>query len=360
MGEVRTDLTEMLDQIDMESYLDREGIDYRMSHGSRGPQLNVRECPVCGGDKWKVFLNAETGLGNCFSGSCEAKFNKFTFIRAHTGLAGKEVVHHVQAVAKEMGWRPRKRIEFAVDTEGSALKLPKSYELPVDGRNLKYLEERRIGKEMARYFHMRYSKDGLFFYKDFTGKTRCQDYANRVIIPVFDLEGKLVSFQGRDITGKAERKYLFPPGYASTGKYLFNGHNARGAKRIAVGEGVFDVAAMKAAFDEDTQLRDVVPVGSFGKHLSMGDGDDQMAALLRLKGLGLKEVTFMWDGELQAIKDACDAALKVHGIGLTARIARLPAGRDPNEVAPSVVRRAFWEAVPATVKNIVRLKMTSQ
>jgi DNA primase len=97
-------------------------------------------------------------------------------------------------------------------------------------------------------------------------------YNRRVLIPIYDLDGKLVSFQGRDITGTAEKKYLFPPGYArATGEHLYNGHNVIGRPSdVVVGEGAFDVIAIKVAFDADPTLRDVVPVGTFGKHLSHG------------------------------------------------------------------------------------------
>jgi DNA primase len=122
-----------------------------------------------------------------------------------------------------------------------------------------------------------------------------------------------------------------------------------------IGEGAFDVMAIKIAIDADPALRDVVPVGSFGKHLSDGGDDSQLGKLVRLKEHGLREVTFMWDGEKKATQDAVKAAMKVRGLGLVARIAFLPRDKDPNEVPPNVVREAFWRAEvlsPATAAKI--------
>jgi len=351
------ELQEALEQIDMEGWLDRQGIDYRVTRGSRGVQLNVKECPCCGNSKWKVYLNADNGLGNCFSGDCETKFNRWKFIKASLGrISDREAVEHVKAVAAEFGWQPPRKKSAPVQM-ASELVIPESIALPHQGRNLKYLDNRGITGAIADYFHLRFCKNGGFSYLGVDGDKIVQDYSGRVIIPIFDLEGKLVSFQGRDISGTAKQKYLFPPGYASTGAYLYNGHNAVGAESIVLNEGVFDVAAVKIAFDQEMALRNVIPVGTFGKHLSSGDEVSQMAKLLQLKEKGLKVVTLMWDGESRAICDAVDAALEIKKIGLIAKVAILPKGKDPNEVPASVVRQAYWKAQAISPSVAARLKI---
>lgn len=358
MREKNEELGEALELIDMESWLDREGVKYKVTRGARGTQLNIKECPCCGNSNWKVYINADSGLGNCFHGDCEEKFNKWKFIKASLGgVSNKDAVEHVKQVAAEMGWRPARREAIPVNMGKDELKIPEAIDLPYKGRNLKYLDNRNITSDVATYFHLKFSKHGKFEFTDVDGHKRFQDYSDRVIIPIFDLKGELVSFQGRDITGTADKKYLFPPGFSSTGSILYNAQNAVGAERIVVGEGVFDVMAIKIALDAEMNLRDVVPVGSFGKHLSAGDQESQLAKLMELKSTGLKQVTFMWDGEDRAIEDAVDAALMVKSIGLVARIALLPKDKDPNEVAPNVVREAFWKAEVVTPAIATRLKM---
>lgn len=353
------DLKEALERLDMQAWMDREGVDYRTTRGSRGLQLNVKECPCCGNSNWKVYVGAESGLGNCFSGSCEAKFNRWSFIRHTLGhLSTKEVIEHIKDFARELGWRPIKRESLAVNL-ATELKLPASYELPIGGRNLKYLLNRGVDSDTARYFSLRFCKEGYFAYEH-EGRRLRQNYSSRILIPVFDLEGDLVSFQGRDITGEADKKYLFPPGYASTGKYLYNGHNAWGAQHIAIGEGAFDVIGLKLALDSEPDTRSVVPVGTFGKHLSHGDEESQLGQILELKKRGLKAVTFVWDGERQAFEDAIDAALLVRRHGLLARVATLPAGKDPNEASVAEVQRAWWSATAIDSASAVKLKLGRQ
>lgn len=343
------DINEILEKLDIESYLDREGIDYKPTYGSRGPQFNLRECPFCGGDKWKVFINQETGLGNCFHGDCEKKFNKYTFIRAHTSLGGKTLHDHIRSVGAEIGWRPPRKRSLPVTADVADLKIPHSYELPIGGRNLKYLENRGIGSDIARYFHLRFCKKGLFKY-EMDGLAKFMRFDMRIIIPVFDLDGTLVSFQGRDITGEAEKKYLFPPGYATTGEHLYNGHNVRETERVTVSEGAFDVMACKIAWDGDPDLRDVVPVGTFGKHLS----ENQLHKFRTLKERGVREVTFLWDGEVKATDDAIRAGLQVKGMGFNVRLGVLPKDKDPNEISPEELRAVYWQARSLTRASAIR------
>jgi DNA primase len=41
-GDGNKELEEALDRIDMEAWLDAEGIDYKITRGSRGTQINVK------------------------------------------------------------------------------------------------------------------------------------------------------------------------------------------------------------------------------------------------------------------------------------------------------------------------------
>jgi DNA primase len=356
---------EMLELLDPEYFLDREGIDYKRTHGSSGAQLNIKECPFCGGDKWKVYMNAESGLGNCFHGSCpKGTFNKYLFIKAYLDADSfRSVRAFVSTLAREQGWRPKKTKIKDVSVERKLACLPASFALPVEGSNLVYLEERAVSAELAEYFHLRYCEKGVYLGTDDYGGAKWQDFSNTVIIPVFDLDGELVTFQARSISPTAEKRYLFPSGLPGTARYLFNGHNAVGAKRVAMGEGVFDVCAIKRVFDRYMDLRDVVPIGSFGKHLSHGsqDGKDQLGALLALKKRGLEELTIMWDGERPAYMDAIDAAKMAQSVGIRSRVARLPRNEDPDECSrrdPRDLVAAFHSAVEVTIKTAAKLKFT--
>jgi DNA primase len=331
------DLAEILDNLDMEDYLSWAGIDYKRTMGRSGPQLNLKCCPRCGGSTWKVYLNAETGFGNCFHGDCsgEPGFNKFTFIRNTLQDTNTATIKHLEEYAKEIGWKPKRVISVATNNDLDVA-LPKSLELPFEGRNAQYLEDRGISIEMASYFDLKLCLKGGYKYTQ-NGEEKWQSYNNRIIIPIYDLSGTLVNFQGRDITGLSPRKYLFPPGLPGTGRFLYNGQNAWGAEHVVINEGAFDVIATKMALDTDPSLRRVVPIGTFGKHLSHGD-DGQFSQLMRLKTSGLKKITIMWDSD--AVSDAIKEAEELRANGFEVRVALLP-GKDPNELPKSDVIRAF-------------------
>lgn len=340
-----TDFTEISEQLDLEFWADREGVSYTLSRGRSGMQMNFMVCPECGDRNHKVYLNAETGAGNCFK--CGETYSKLKFIKTQTRLDWRATHDHCIAVLKEQGWRPKCTSTAAVEFE--KVKFPDSYELPTPtGDNLLYLEERGVDGVMAKYFHLRMCEKGWWNFTKEDGTKGGQKFDMRLIIPVFDLDGTFVTYQGRDITGTEERRYLFPKGLPGTGRYLLNGQNAFRSKRIVVGEGGFDLMATKKALDEDVGLRDVTVVGTFGKHLSYGDpdGNDQLGRFLKLKREGLEEVTFLWDGTWDATKAALDASKMLTRMGLKARIGLLPLDHDPNEVLPEIVRAAFYGAQP--------------
>lgn len=349
-----SDVRDLLDNLDMESWADYEGIRFKLTRGARGTQMNVRECPCCGNTKWKTYLNAETGLGNCFV--CDEKFSKWKFISAHLNLSGKDTYAHIENYSKVQGWKPG---VVTAAKEEAKLVLPESIAIPFEERNLRYLIDRNITSDLAKEFSLRYSAAGRFSFNDPYGKKSFQDYSKRVIIPIFDLDNNLVTFQGRDITGLSEKKYLFPPGFASTGSVLYNGHvvNKQRPKRIIIGEGVFDCIAIKTAIQSDPVLSAIVPVASFGKKL----GDDQIEILKFLKReRGLEEIIFMWDSEADAMRAAVETAMKCRSAGIECRLAILPSGCDPNEVEPAEVCKAIWKAVLVDPMTAIRLKLNAR
>ncbi len=352
------ELDELIDTVEVEDFLAFEGVDYKVTRGRSGVQLNLRECPRCHGRDWKVYLNADTGLGNCFHGSCagEPGFNKFSFTYHLCDKNYGETINVLKRYASSVGWRPKTKSR-PVDEVTTDVVMPASIALPIKGKTLKYLSDRGFTPETAEYFHWRFSQSGHYAYT-LAGEAKRQDYSNRVVIPIYDIEGKLVTFQGRSIEADPFRKYIFPPGLPGAGRYIYNANNAVGKKQAVMGEGAFDVAAIKQAFDEDPSLRNVAQLGSFGKSLSMaesGGDNDQLSDLKKLKASGLEEITMMWDGEPSTIIAAVKAGLELKRYGFKIRIACLPLNKDPNEVPASVVRGAYMLATELTSISAVRI-----
>jgi len=350
----RAELDKALAKIDVETYLDREGVTYSHSYGTRGEQLNLHECPACGEGGRKTYINAETGLGNCFHGSCGIKFNKFKLIKAVSGLAGNELDTHITTIAGEQGWMPKKE---RVRIEQGALQLPSKLQpIPIGGKeNLQYLQDRGVSLDACRAFDLSYCHKGWWAYTLSDGTEKFMSFDKRVIIPIADLEGTLASFQGRDVTDTLSPKYQFPTGYAVAGSHLYNGQNFVDGEHVhaVVGEGAFDAIAIWQAILESTSCRGMIPLATFGMHLSDGPGG-QVEKFIRLKERGLKTVTFMWDAEAKATALAIKMGLKLMSLGLVVRIARLPAGFDPAQgpdkkpTPPALVRQAIFTAVKLT------------
>ena len=357
----RAELDKALAKIDAEQYLDREGVEYKPSYGTKGLQLNLDECPACGEGGRKTYINAETGLGNCFHGACGMKFNKFKLIKAVSGLAGPELDSHIAAIAQEQGWMPKKERATIVQAE---LKMPsKLHPIPIGGtENLQYLQDRGVTIEACRAFDLSYCHGGWWGYKTSDGEERWVSYDKRVVIPIADLDGTLVSFQGRDITGEKLPKYLFPTGYAVAGQHLYNGQNFIDGEttHAIVGEGAFDAIAIHQAIVDSSSCAGMLPIATFGMHLSDGP-DGQVAKFLRLKERGLKAITMMWDAEAKATSYAIKMGLKLMGLGFVVRIARLPAGYDPAQgpdkkpTPPAMVRKAIFEAAKLDRLSAIRM-----
>lgn len=353
------EIQDLLDLVDIEDFLNFEGVDYRTTRGRSGVQLNLRECPRCGGRDWKVYLNAESGLGSCFHGACagEPGFNVYSFTFFANGQSHKDTIAVLKRYGKSVGWRPKVSIDTPSDENPAGVALPNSYALPIAGKNLKYLADRGFTAETAAYFGWRFSKDGGYVYT-LHGEEKRQNWANRVVIPVHNVLGEMVTFQGRSTEADPFQKYLFPPGLAGAGRFIYNSHNCLGLKELVLNEGVFDVGAVKQAFDEDITFQDVGVAGTFGKHLSMadhGDQKDQLSELKALRDLGLKEITMMWDGSFDAITAAIKAGLNLRRYGFTVKLAILPKDKDPNEVPTETVRQAFVQAQVLTPLTAAKL-----
>lgn len=356
---------DLLEGILLEDILDKEGVDYRIGHGSRGEQVILRECPWCGGDDWKTYANRDTGLGVCFHGACEfygKGWNRQRIVARLLGDASFPVVLcYFEQLAKEIGWRPKRARTIIAETDNVvAWQMPKSIELPTPaGENLAYLEERRIDGALAKRFQLRYCQSGKWRYTLPNGTDVKQDFSNRVLVPVHDLDGSLVTFQGRDLTGHPKaRRYLFPLGLPGTASYLFNGYAVTGLEHLVVNEGPFDVIASTRMLAVTRDYRDVGAVGTFGIDLADGrDGADQVHRLIKLKEWGLKRLTFMLDGEPRAWEKAIKMAVRAHSLGLQAWIAALPADKDPDEVDLAAFEAAMTAAQQVEPSNAVRLRL---
>lgn len=350
-----------LEDIDIEQLVAYEGYEYRLSSGSSGLQLNVKTCPHCGSDDWKVYFNADSGLGNCFR--CDTKYNKFKFIKICRGYTDHaQVFKYVNSLGSCVRYKPR-----AVQT---FTKVNKDWKLPLNTKITsvedipEYLKARNIDLKISERFDLRKCDAGFYTYKNHHDKQAAVDFSDRIIIPIRDIEGNLQTFQGRDTSGKADKKYLFPNMLPASGAFIYNAHYAleNNYKKIILNEGAFDVFATTQALESDVTFNEYCALGTFGKHLGVDRyntaAKDQLADLFRLRENGLEEVVFLWDGEAKAIIAAMQAALKLENYGFkNVKVGILPEGCDPAETTKEEVLKAIKEAKQVTKLSLSRYRM---
>jgi DNA primase len=151
-------------------------------------------------------------------------------------------------------------------------------------------------------------------------------FRDRLMIPIRDRRGRVIAFGGRAL-GDATPKYLNSPETAlfDKGATLFNldraAAPARRARRLIVVEGYLDVIALAGVGIDDA----VAPLGT-------AITERQLDLAWRV----VPEPVLMLDGDAaggKAAFRAAERALPTLACDRTLRIARLPAGQDPDDVA---------------------------
>jgi DNA primase len=159
-------------------------------------------------------------------------------------------------------------------------------------------------------------------------------FRDRVLVPLRLPSGKVVGFGGRGM-GDETPKYLNSPETAvyRKGKFLFGLDRARNAFKATdeavLVEGYFDVLALAQAGVGEA-------IGTSGTALTL----DQCKLLKRY----VPRVLLVFDGDAAGQAAAEKALVPATQAGLSARVAVLPQGEDPDTLVRSGGRTA-WDAV---------------
>jgi DNA primase len=349
-----------LDAIDIEQVVAYEGADYKVTNGKSGLQLNIKECPSCKDTNYKLYLNAETGLGKCHR--CDTGFNKFKFVKLSRGLVNAgDVMRALEGMSDLVSYRPKLMPVYRQMNKDWVL--PQNFKIELEDQLPQYLKDRNVDAKLAKRFDLRVCEHGFYHYQDFEDRDRAVDFSQRIIIPVKDINGDMVTFQGRDISGVSEKRYLFPNMLPGTGRYIYNADYAltNKAKKVVLNEGCFDVFAMTEALESDIKYKDFAACGTFGKHLSISatnvSTDDQLSDLFILNEAGVEEFIILWDGETEAIAAAYQAVVQLNSYGLYSTVAAIGGGLDPAETSHSVLLEAIDQRKKPTNLDLVRMKL---
>jgi len=156
-------------------------------------------------------------------------------------------------------------------------------------------------------------------------------YSNRLIIPIY-WNGKMVSFQTRDITGKSDRKYLACPMQRETlhHKNILYSKQQRWCKynALIVVEGVFDVWRLGPC-----------SVATFGTSFKM----EQVLELAKAH----ERFFIIFDNEKQAQEQARKLSIKLKALGKTVFIEKIESDPgdmeqdDADHLVKTLQRRSF-------------------
>lgn len=174
---------------------------------------------------------------------------------------------------------------------------------------IKYLRKRGISIAIAQQMGMQFLE---------TGKINGTYFENRIIIPIKE-EGKIISMEGRDVTGSAERKVLYPRG--SSVATLYDIDNLQKNAPLYVVEGLMDLAVLRsdeyfknstALFGASISRRQLFLLEQFDDVVIIPDADEAgKKSIQRLKE-GLKKPFKILEVPKLGIKDVGDIPQKLH------------------------------------------------
>lgn len=300
-------------------------------HQGKNPNFAVTPgggyvCFVCG-EKGDVFTFVQKRLGLDFVDAVK-------YVGAKSGVDVKEVARDAaQAVD------PRQRF-WEINAAAAEFFRASLWDDAIGSAAREYLESRALSREDCDRFGMGYAprdpaalrthlealgydeevlvQSGLLVVKD-TGEVRPR-FRNRVMFPIYDIQGRAVAFGGR-VIGQGEPKYLnsaeSPTFQKGSTLYGLNWarHAIRRDGRVLLVEGYFDCVRLLAAGIEST----VAPMGT-------ALTDAQAALIAKYTGTAF----LLYDSDQAGLKATFrngDVLLK-HGVKVL--VATLPEGEDPD------------------------------
>lgn len=300
--------------------LDDNGYDYKVV----GDWARF-SCPFHQENEPSFGVNLDTGGYNCFgcgvTGSLVNLIEKLDL--QITGL------HETDTINRHLLKKKMEALKDGIDGveyhfkssyEFKELTLKKNRQSLYSKDMMRYIKKRRIGVKAIRKFKIGYMK-GLN-----------HPFKNRLVIPVFDENGVLVWYEGRDITDKKKTEKWWRSFNSRSNKILFNLNNIHDYNYVIIVEGIFDVIRLWS------YGYNVVCI--FGTEI----GADQLIKLYRFD-----TVYMCYDGDMsgrRALGKLKKNANELYGTEF--RYLKLPLGCDPNDISKKMFKKIFFNSVLIT------------
>ncbi|MBR3834498.1 MAG: DNA primase [Lachnospiraceae bacterium] len=327
-------------------------------------------CPFHHEKTPSFHANRDKQLFNCFG--CHAGGNVFTFVMEYENFSFPEAVEFLaERAGIELPKSEYSDGDRARDNYKAMLKdMNKTaanyfyYLLKTDRGKVarEYLENRGLTQETITKFAMGYAdiyENDLYNYLKSKGYTDNQmkdsglvdiyegrggrdKFWNRVMVPILDINGKVIGFGGR-VLGNAEGipKYINTKETAvfDKSRNLFAMNVARRSKRrgIIICEGYMDVISMhQAGFDN--------AVASLGTAFTVGQ-----ANLIKRYS---DEVYLAYDSDGAGTNATLKVIAMLRDVGLTTRVIDMKPYKDPDEFIKNLGADAYQERIDNAVTGI--------
>lgn len=318
-------------------------------------------CPFHNEKTPSFTVNDVKGFYHCFGCGAhgdivrfEMEANGLPFMDAVEKLAHKAGLS-VPKFSKENSLEHQKRQSLYEIMELSAAYYEKCLRMPVGSKGLEYFYHRGLSDELIKKFRLGYAPSnnelkaylrskgvnefdmaelGLIAIPEDKDKTSHDFFRNRVMIPIFDKQNRVIAFGGR-IMDNGQPKYLNSPETTlfNKRKMLYNLNFARDkgfeSKRFIICEGYMDVIAL----DKFGFSYAAAPMGT-------ALTEDQIMEAWKV----VNEPVLCFDGDQAGIKAAIrsvDRALPILRPGYSLQFLFLPDKQDPDEFLKDKGPEAF-------------------
>ena len=281
----------------------------------------AHHCPFCHHHKKKLQINLETQQWHCWV--CDSKGRKIQTLLKRLHVDSKRIKKVYEIYGDDYivssTTTDEEKVELRLPSEfKSLLKKPKGLN-PLYKKVVQYAKDRGITKEDIIRYNIGFCDSGI--------------YTNRIIIPSYDVDGRLNYFIARSVFTEERFKYKNPP--ISKNVTIFE-NQINWNKPITLTEGVFDALAVK---------RNAIPL--LGKFIPKTLMDS-------IYKRGVKEIKIILD------KDAQDQALYYvnyfmnNGITVTNI---LPTEKDAGDMGFSEVNKMLKQTKKSGFEDVISQKL---
>ncbi len=212
-----------LEAFDIYAYLDSQNIHYKESGKNIGRNFLGVCCPFCGDSSYHLGINKRTKGMTCWK--CGRK-NLLQFVQEIENVSKREAYTIIEKFQdKELSYLD---IPDRIPTEND-VQLPKGCTKNFPGLAIDYLEQRNFDpEELIKTYNLYYGQITT-------------NFQHRIIVPVY-YKRELISYVGRDVTGKLQNKYRnssIEESKIPVKDTLFNLDTVK--DKVIIVEGVFDV-----------------------------------------------------------------------------------------------------------------------